>query len=80
MKKHYLWTKLKARLLFISANNKASYNWIFVPGGPGLGSEYLLNLIELLHLPGIVWQFDFPGDGSNITTNDTHISQIGLRR
>lgn len=68
-KKKYLWTKSKARLLLISANNKANYNWIFVPGGPGLGSEYLHQLTNLLHLPGTVWHFDFPGDGSNVVSN-----------
>lgn len=68
MKKHYLWTNLKARLLLVSAKNRAAYtyNWIFVPGGPGLGSEYLTELTSILHLPGNVWLFDFPDDGSNL--------------
>jgi pimeloyl-ACP methyl ester carboxylesterase len=70
-KKHYLWTKLNARLLLINANNEANYNWIFVPGGPGLGSEYLDELTKLLHLPGTVWHFDFPDDGSNVITINT---------
>ena len=70
MKKRYLWTKLKARLKFVSANGEASYNWIFLPGGPGLGSEYLTTLTKPLHLPGTIWLLDLPGDGSNTTTND----------
>jgi len=70
MKKNYLWTKSKARLLFINSNGKANYNWIFIPGGPGLGSEYLNNLTSLLNLPGTVWHFDFPSDGSNIVVDN----------
>lgn len=41
-------------------------NWVFLPGGPGLGSEYYMDLIKLLDLPGKIWRLDFPGDGSNI--------------
>ena len=37
----------------------------FLPGGPGLGSESLLPLIEVLDLPGTLWRLDLPGDGSN---------------
>lgn len=70
MKKNYLWTKSKARLLLISSNNKSNYNWVFIPGGPGLGSEYLDQLTNLLFLPGSIWHFDFPGDGSNIITDN----------
>lgn len=66
MQKKYLWTKSQARLQLIDSNNKGNFNWIFIPGGPGLGSEYLSELTSLLQLPGIVWHFDFPNDGSNI--------------
>lgn len=69
MKKSYLWTKLKARLQFISVNSEASYNWIFLPSA-GLGSEYLSTLTKDLNLPGTTWHLDFPGDGSNLTTDD----------
>lgn len=42
-----------------------SLNWLFLPGGPGLGSESLAGLVDLLELPGTSWLVDLPGDGSN---------------
>jgi len=69
MKKSYLWTTLRARLHLVhSAPGK--YHWLFLPGGPGLGSESLNGLADILQLPGTVWHVDFPGDGSNTTPND----------
>ncbi|MBS0629171.1 MAG: alpha/beta hydrolase [Verrucomicrobia bacterium] len=41
--------------------------WFFLPGGPGLGSEYFESLIDVVRLPGSVYLVDFPGDGSNPT-------------
>ena len=40
-------------------------NWLLLPGGPGIGSESLLELADLLDVPGVVWLVDLPGDGSN---------------
>ncbi|QCI95542.1 alpha/beta hydrolase [Novosphingobium sp. EMRT-2] len=40
-------------------------NWLFLPGGPGIGSESLEELASALDLPGAVWLVDLPGDGSN---------------
>jgi pimeloyl-ACP methyl ester carboxylesterase len=71
MKKNYLWTKLKARLQLIRTTPIADYNWIFLPGGPGLGSESLNTLTQLLNLPGAMWNLDLPGDGSNLTSDDS---------
>jgi pimeloyl-ACP methyl ester carboxylesterase len=48
----------------------ANYNWLFLPGGPGLGSESLSWLTKILKLPGAIWHLDLPGDGSNITPDD----------
>lgn len=42
-----------------------SLNWLFLPGGPGIGSESLAGLVDLLELPGTSWLVDLPGDGSN---------------
>lgn len=39
--------------------------WLFLPGGPGLGSEYLENFCAKLTLPGNVLLLDFPKDGAN---------------
>ncbi len=41
------------------------YNWLFLPGGPGLGSEYLREFCQSLDLPGSVLLLDFPRDGTN---------------
>ena len=70
IRKHCLWTSLKARLNFIKSNNGQPYNWLFLPGGPGLGSESLTNLVNELELPGTMWYLDLPGDGSNILDID----------
>ena len=59
------WTKSKARLSRINSEGQSSLTWIFIPGGPGLGSECFASLTKRLKLPGEVWHFDFPGDGSN---------------
>ncbi len=65
---HYLWTLDGGRLHYQSSHAHGNLNWIFVPGGPGLGSEALNDLTKLLkaEIPGTIWHFDFPNDGSNI--------------
>ena len=70
MQKSYLWTSLKARLQLIATKPGANFNWVFLAGGPGLGSESLAPLTELLNLSGSMWNLDLPGDGSNLTFDD----------
>jgi pimeloyl-ACP methyl ester carboxylesterase len=41
------------------------YNWLFFPGGPGIGSESLHELVDALAVPGTCWLVDLPADGSN---------------
>ena len=65
-----IFTKSHARLRFIKTNTEADFNWIFLPGGPGLGSESLYPLTQILNLPGKMWHLDLPGDGSNRTSDD----------
>ncbi|KTD57285.1 alpha/beta fold hydrolase [Legionella shakespearei] len=43
----------------------SGYTWIFLPGGPGLGSEYLIDFCKNLKLPGSILLLDFPRDGTN---------------
>jgi pimeloyl-ACP methyl ester carboxylesterase len=43
----------------------SGYNWLFFPGGPGLGSEYLSEFCKNLNLPGNTFLIDFPMDGTN---------------
>ncbi len=61
----YLWTKLGSRLKRVRSTGKKKLNWIFIPGGPGLGSESIAPLTSILKLPGKMWHLDLPGDGSN---------------
>lgn len=70
MENSYLWTQLKARLLLAKTNKAGHFNWMFLPGGPGMGSESLQELVDLLELPGRSWFLDFPGDGSNLIEED----------
>ena len=64
-----LWTHGHARLQYIRSTPEDTLNWVFLPGGPGLGSESLLPLTRLLVLPGTIWHLDLPGDGSNVQVN-----------
>lgn len=53
------------RITAFSANDNSHLHTIFIPGGPGLGSEYLDDFARSLCLPGQSFLVDFPGDGSN---------------
>lgn len=65
-----VWTTSGARLQWVKSAEDKDINWLFLPGGPGLGSESLLPLIDILNLPGNLWLLDLPGDGSNTTSNN----------
>ncbi|PTL80128.1 alpha/beta fold hydrolase [Vitiosangium sp. GDMCC 1.1324] len=41
-------------------------NWLLLPGGPGIGSESLQELADVMDVPGSIWLIDLPGHGSNI--------------
>jgi pimeloyl-ACP methyl ester carboxylesterase len=41
-------------------------DWLFLPGGPGIGSESLHELVDAVAVPGTSWMVDLPGDGSNV--------------
>lgn len=62
-------TTSNARLQFVRSTNE-NRHFLFLPGGPGLGSESLIPLINILSLPGTIWRLDLPGDGSNTTDNN----------
>lgn len=46
---------------------KTFYNWIFLPGGPGVDSNYLSNLINKLDMDGDYCLLDLPLNGSNLS-------------
>lgn len=58
------WTRSGVRLR-LATSGAGRWNWLFVPGGPGLGSQSLQSLLEAVRVPGSAWLVDLPGDGSN---------------
>lgn len=70
MPKTLFWTQSRARLQLVSSSEEGNLNWLFLPGGPGLGAESLLPLLKILQLTGKLWLLDLPGDGSNTTSNN----------
>lgn len=63
----YLYDTNHVRYELYQTNEGQIYNWLFIPGGPGADSSYLYSLIDELDLPGNVWLIDLPGNGSNIS-------------
>ena len=70
MFKTLFWTQSRPRLKLFSSSEEGNLNWLFLPGGPGLGAESLLPLLKILQLTGKPWLLDLPGDGSNTTSNN----------
>ena len=62
---NYFYDAHRVRYELYQANGGKSYNWLFLPGGPGADSSYFKSLIDNLTLPGNVWLIDLPGNGSN---------------
>jgi pimeloyl-ACP methyl ester carboxylesterase len=60
-----LWTPSGVRLRE-QASRPGELNWLFLPGGPGIGSESLAGLAAAAGAPGVSWLVDLPGDGSNV--------------
>ena len=60
------WTPLGVRLRRARCN-PGELDWLFLPGGPGIGSESLAELVQTADLPGRSWLVDLPGDGSNVS-------------
>ncbi|AUG82208.1 hypothetical protein CFP65_7638 [Kitasatospora sp. MMS16-BH015] len=58
------WTASGVRLRCVG-RSAGRWDWLFVPGGPGLGSESVAGLARAASVPGRVWLVDLPGDGSN---------------
>jgi pimeloyl-ACP methyl ester carboxylesterase len=59
------WTPSGVRMR-IRTRRDGKLNWLFLPGGPGIGSESLHELVDALDVPGTAWMVDLPGDGSNV--------------
>ncbi len=48
---------------------KMDYNWLFLPGGPGIDSDYLLQLINEIDVEGNYWLIDLPYNGNNVSSH-----------
>jgi hypothetical protein len=68
--KNILFDTNKTRLTLVKSMPGMNFNWLFLPGGPGIDSGYLHELISLLSLPGNIWSIDLPQNGSNIINNE----------
>lgn len=65
MDTHQFWTPSGVRLRK-HHERPGELDWLLVPGGPGIGSESLNELSDVLEVPGRIWLVDLPGDGSNV--------------
>ncbi len=61
----YLYDEDHVRYELYQTNGGKPYNWLFIPGGPGVDSSYFRGLVDLLQLPGNSWLIDLPGNGGN---------------
>lgn len=60
------WWTLRGVRLTRARVTPGMWNWLFLPGGPGIGSESLIELVETIDVPGTSWLVDLPGDGGNV--------------
>ncbi|MGX6960684.1 MAG: alpha/beta fold hydrolase [Rickettsia endosymbiont of Pentastiridius leporinus] len=67
IKPNYLFIK-NYRLNKLKEDSICKLNWLFLPGGPGMGANYLINFVLRLDLQGSLFIGDFPGDGDNRNT------------
>ncbi|MFT3923340.1 MAG: alpha/beta fold hydrolase [Myxococcales bacterium] len=63
-------TASQVRMRLWAENDAADLDWLFLPGGPGIGSESLIELVDAVQVPGRAWLVDLPGDGSNLVEVD----------
>lgn len=58
------------RLNQLKEDSICKLNWLSLPGGPGMGTKYLIKFVSELNLKGSVFIADFPGDGDNRNTEE----------
>jgi pimeloyl-ACP methyl ester carboxylesterase len=66
----YFYDASQVRYELYQSNGGKPYNWLFLPGGAGIDSDYFRSLVQELDLPGNVWLIDLPGNGTNGTSSD----------
>lgn len=63
---NYLYDANHTRLQLVkSVPGEKIFNWLFIPGGPGVDSSYLNGLVKAINLPGNYWLVDFIFNGTN---------------
>ncbi len=63
---NYLYDANHTRLcLSKSVPGEKLFNWLFLPGGPGVDSSSLTDLVKQMHLPGNYWLVDLIFNGTN---------------
>ncbi len=67
---NYFYDDNHVRYNLVSTNGKENFNWLFLPGGPGVDSSYFLDLLQVIQIPGNVWLIDLPGNGSHEVKQD----------
>lgn len=56
---NYFYDKNSTRYQLVKTNpGSQTFNWLFLPGGPGIDSRYLIDLINILDIPGNYWLID----------------------
>ncbi|MCX4083911.1 hypothetical protein N7281_03385 [Rickettsia hoogstraalii] len=58
------------RLNRLKEDSICKLNWLFLPGGPGMGANYLIDFVSKLDLQGSLYIGDFPRDGDNRNTEE----------
>jgi len=70
MTNNYFYDENRTRYQLVkSTPGNAFYNWLFLPGGPGIDANYFLDLINILDVEGNYWLLDLPENGSNASGN-----------
>lgn len=74
---NYFWDEnlVRYQLINFKSNEGQIYNWLFLPGGPGADSSYLLEVGKELELPGNTWLIDLPNNGSNLINENHNFDQ-----
>ena len=64
----------------LHSSRAGNLDWLLLPGGPGLGSESLQELADVLNVPGSVWLVDLPGDEKKVsgTISEEQKGQVHL--
>jgi pimeloyl-ACP methyl ester carboxylesterase len=67
----YFFDENLTRYQLVKSNTgQVNYNWLFLPGGPGIDSNYLEALVSNVDVEGKCWLIDFVLNGNNSPKNN----------